>query len=1099
MRKLRSISSLFASIAGLVLTLPFAAERGAASASTPASAACNSRGQTAQRADALQLEPGVSVERELIGGDAHQYRIVMTAGQYVELQIIKQGVDITVSWKSPTGEVLFIADLEQRERGVESISLIAKNDGPQTLVIEPTLKQSPRGRYHLKLDEIRQATEKDAQQFTAQQVFLDAVERFNKETAEAQQDALRKLSESLTLFQAIGDREWEARVVFWMGSIELALNKHADAFDHLNRALELRRASGDATGEAETLRTIGMVRLAQAKSREALEFFNKALDLQKASAERGQLAFTYSQLGAVYWMLGDHEKMNGYFAQALQVLREIGNTKDESRVLTSLSFIHMTQGIYQTGLDILPRAIDLFREIKDLEGEAAALNSLGTVYYNLGETQSALGYFNQSLSRYDALQYPRNQAFVLTNLGIAYSTLGDKREALTHFAKALRLTQAVNNPRGEANLLRHIGKVRQELGELKEALNHFNRTLELARKQNDPSGEARALRSIGEVYAAMGDNQKALDYLNQALPISRRIREHSGEARTLFWLAHVERDQGELRAAKMRAEEALQIIESLRAKVAGNELRSSFFAENQEYYELYIDILMRLHDELPESGYDALALQAGESARARALLDSLAEARADIREGIAPNLLARERSLHQQLNASEERRVRLASVNPASEQVAAADRDVSATLDALRDVRAQIRTTSPNYAALTEPQPIYLKEVQANLDKDTMLLVYSLGTKRSFLWAVTPTILRSYVIAPRARLAGYAEEFARVLKVSHHRRQSKQQAKLAVEKISENLLGPVADQLSGKRLVIVADGALQRIPFAALVAPGGERPLIVEHEIVNLPSVSVLGQLRRRLAGRAPAAKTLAIVADPIFQAQDPRIRALPANSAEGRSTPTTYANPLAAVTRAARDAGLEGFGRLEYSRVEAEQICRLIPEAECDKFLDFDASRAVLTERDLGKYRILHFATHSFIDEKNPELSGIVLSLYDKERRPQDGFLRAHEVYNLKLGADLVVLSACNTALGKQVRGEGLISLTRGFMYAGAPRIVVSLWDVDDIATAELMKRFYEGMMRKKLSQAAALRAAQAAMAQDQRWKLPYFWAGFILQGEWR
>jgi CHAT domain-containing protein len=166
---------------------------------------------------------------------------------------------------------------------------------------------------------------------------------------------------------------------------------------------------------------------------------------------------------------------------------------------------------------------------------------------------------------------------------------------------------------------------------------------------------------------------------------------------------------------------------------------------------------------------------------------------------------------------------------------------------------------------------------------------------------------------------------------------------------------------------------------------------------------------------------------------------------------------------------------------------------------VDFEASKATATGGSLNQYRIVHFATHGLINSRHPELSGIVLSLVDEQGMPQDGFLRLHDVYNLKLSADLVVLSACRTALGKDVKGEGLIGLTRGFMYAGAPRVVASLWDVKDEATAELMKRFYEGMLRRRMTPAAALRTAQLSMAKEKRWEAPYYWAGFVLQGEWR
>jgi len=313
---------------------------------------------------------------------------------------------------------------------------------------------------------------------------------------------------------------------------------------------------------------------------------------------------------------------------------------------------------------------------------------------------------------------------------------------------------------------------------------------------------------------------------------------------------------------------------------------------------------------------------------------------------------------------------------------------------------------------------------------------------------------------------------------------------------------------------VVADGVLQYLPFGALPAPttevgsgqsrahGGQIPLIVQHEIVNLPSASTLALLRLEQNGRQPAAHQVAVLADPVFDRNDPRLKLdVEAQSAEGKNQSNSLADSQTTLRlrfgleRSAREVGVS-FDRLRFSRREAEAIAALTREGERLKALDFAASRATALSEELGRYRIIHFATHGLLNSQHPELSGLVLSLVDERGQPQDGFLRAHEVYNLKLNADLVVLSGRRTALGKDVKGEGMVGLTRGFMYAGAPRVVASLWQVSDKATADLMKRFYKGILADGLRPAAALRAAQVAMWREKR--APYFWAAFVLQGEW-
>ncbi len=330
--------------------------------------------------------------------------------------------------------------------------------------------------------------------------------------------------------------------------------------------------------------------------------------------------------------------------------------------------------------------------------------------------------------------------------------------------------------------------------------------------------------------------------------------------------------------------------------------------------------------------------------------------------------------------------------------------------------------------------------------------------------------------------------------------------------LSKMLLGPVASQLGKKRLLIVSDGALQYVPFAALpepattaiARPGAQPPLIVGHEIVSLPSASTLSVLRREVGERRPATKIVAVLADPVFDKDDERLKSVNVIKKIGAPVGQSPEPSLpGGVERTRGDIGddlAQRLPRLYGTRQEATAISSLVSTREGMQALDFAANRTTATSAELSQYRIVHFATHGFINNVHPELSGIVLSLVDQAGQPQDGFLRVHEIFNLKLSAELVVLSACRTGLGKEIKGEGLIGLTRGFMYAGTPRVVVSLWSVTDKPTAEMMARFYKKMLgAERQSAAAALRAAQVEMWKERRWEAAYYWAAFILQGEWK
>ncbi|MEK7723930.1 MAG: CHAT domain-containing protein, partial [Acidobacteriota bacterium] len=562
----------------------------------------------------------------------------------------------------------------------------------------------------------------------------------------------------------------------------------------------------------------------------------------------------------------------------------------------------------------------------------------------------------------------------------------------------------------------------------------------------------------------------------------------SGEVRALYGIARINYIRGNLDESLAKLETAINLIENIRARIASTELRTSYLSNYQQLYKFYIDLLMQINKNKPSQGFDARALQASERARARGLLDILNEARADIRQGIEPSLLERERKLQQQLNAKDAERKR-AKTPPQIEKIEQEIRKLTADFQLLQ---AEIKQKSPRYSALTQPQPIGLKEIQAMLDADTLLLEYSLGETNSYLWLVSNNSLKTFILPKQETI----ENQARLFYASVKNPDNELKTNKIVADLSKILLEPIAAELGNNRLLIVADGALSYIPFAALSAPHSrlstsDSPLITTNEIVYMPSASALSALRNESTGRNSATKAIAVLADPVFDATDTRVNS------------TTAQVQNSTLKTAQRDAGYDSsqpLPRLPKTRAEATTILELAANMEKKIAIDFEANRATVTNPEMSNYRIIHFATHGLLNSQHPEFSGIVLSMVNEKGQPQDGFLRLNEVYNLKFPADLVVLSACQTALGKDIKGEGLVGLTRGFMYAGAQRVVASLWMVDDRATAELMKSFYQNMLgEKKLRPAAALREAQIAMWKSKRFSAPYYWSAFTLQGEWK
>ena len=478
-------------------------------------------------------------------------------------------------------------------------------------------------------------------------------------------------------------------------------------------------------------------------------------------------------------------------------------------------------------------------------------------------------------------------------------------------------------------------------------------------------------------------------------------------------------------------------------------------------------------------------------------------------------MLGRERELERLISGKAEQQTRLLNAKHTDAEAAATEKELNALATELDQVQSRIRETSPQYAGLTQPVPLDLKDIQAKvLDEDTVLLEYALGAEKSYLWTVTPSSIDIFDLPSRAEIESAAKRVYELLTARNQKpqketpaaraarvRQADEAFLAAAAKVSSMLLGPAVARIRDKRLLIVGEGVLQYLPFAALPepAPGPagvakQSPLIAKHEIIAVPSASVIAVLRQETAGRKQAPKTLAVLADPVFSSDDARVA-----QQKTKASATTKEIASTDAIRSATDLGLQDFVRLRFSRNEAEEIARLAPAEARMKVLDFDASRDTVLRTDLGQYRIVHFATHSLLNNEHPELSGVVLSLVDRAGRPQNGFLRLYDIYNLRLDSDLVVLSACETALGSEIKGEGLIGLTRGFLYAGAPRVVATLWNIDDRSTAEVMKGFYEGMLARGERPAAALRAAQVAMWKTKGWDAPYYWAAFTLQGEWR
>ena len=1079
--------------------------------------------QESKPLDNPELTQGAPIERELRGGEAHSYRILLSAGQYLRVTVEQKGIDVVFRLFGSDGQKLTEVDSPNGTQGPEPISFIAQAPGSYRLEVVAQDKSAAPARYAIKIETLRDSTALDRDRIAAETVTAEVVQLRAQGTAASLRKALERAGEALPLWRSANDLRGEASALFTMGVIYWELGDSQKSLESYTPALSIWRSLADLREEARTLHSLGVSYSQLGENRKALEYYSQALPLRRATEDRQGEGITLNSAGLAHNNLGELRKALESYNQALSIQRAIGRPRDEATTLSNIGSTYFAMGYFQEALEHYSQALPLRRATGDRRGEAATLNNIGVLYWQLGENEKALEYHNEALPLRRSTGDRNGEFSTLQNFGVVHLSLGESQKALEYHNQALTIVRALGDRRGEASTLQNIGTVYRWLNDLHKALEYYDQALLLRRAVADRRGEANTLSRIGTIYSLLGEPVKALTHLEQALSFQRAIGDAAAEAATLQGIARAERDRGRLSVARAQIEAALKIIESARSRFINQQLRTSFLASMQSFYELYIDLLMQMHWDKPSSGYDALALQASERARARSLLETLIEGRTNIREGVDPALLREESSLRQQLNAKSEQLTRLLGGKHTEEQEAAVKKEVDSLVTGYQEAEAQIRARSSRYAALTQPQPLGLKEIQQVLDEDTVLLEYALGEQRSYLWAVTATSVTSFKLPKRADIEAAAMRVYEALtarnKLIRFEKQDGKQARIArtdaeyfVDSmaLSKIVLEPVVERLGRKRLLIVSDGSLQYVPFGGLPIPGRQtlgtkynkarhRPLITEHEIVSLPSASTLALLRKELVDRPRRAKTVVVFADPVFQDEDPRVRRNLASAFKQANDLSVQTRDLESeIERSARDTGGVEFRRLPFSRQEAEGIAALTPKGMRKESLDFEASREAATSADLINYRIIHFATHGLLNSRHPELSGIVLSLVDKNGKPQDGFLRLHEIYNMKLGADLVVLSACRTALGKQIKGEGLIGITRGFMYAGAPRVVASLWAVDDEVTAELMKRFYRQMLVNKQRPAAALRAAQVGLWNERRLP-PYFWAAFILLGEWQ
>ena len=978
------------------------------------------------------------VEYQLVAGDTHRYAFHLRAGQFLGIEVEQRGIDVVLDIFGPDGERVANFDSPTQNQSSEIAFVVAESAGAYELKVTTAYLERERGHYLIRRRELRQATARDHHRSHFQKLWLEA-------------KSLGRANST--------PEEWQR-----------ALTLYGDMIHHA-------RLADDLVGEAWAwqfmtgpYRVLGQPTVALATIREALALWRQL-------GRRGLVAQAYLSIGAIYADLGELQKAFDYTHRALTLSGEVENPRWAGNALSHLGYLHSLSGEERRAIERYEQVLRIWRSEGLVDKQIGVLIRLGWLHESLGQPEHSLAFYDEAFS-------------------------------LSEASNRWRFRHKTDLLFGKARILASLGKPLQAEEYVRQAVAGWRR------RDNTEASDYHAAERLhfrpAEVDERLGKEEAALAHYQKALALFQEADAPRYSMDTLFRIARLQARLGRLELALTSIEQATEGLESRRNEIRGDRFRALFLASQHDYYELWVDLLMRLHQRQPWAGYAADALQVHERSRARSFLEALSETRRTARPNIDPELLEDEARLSARLSNNV-----VAEARAAGSSVDRTGIELTDLLSELGEIRARIRAQSLQGGELMTASPLTVSQIREQvLDETTLLLEYALGEERSYLWAVTTTSIESFELPSRARIEALGRRYyelltarGRRLEFETHkaRRQRKEQADAAypsvAAELSEMLLAPVASRLRGRRLLVVGEGILEFLPFSALPIPGQpDRPLVLEHEVVGMTSASALGAMRRK-AGVPSRHKTLAMVADPLLGNEKQGVwRWLFGLAGRGggstRGDDLLWADPL---LRSLRMVGLADLGPLPGAREEAEAILSLVAEDERLGALGSEASRTMVLSGALRPYRIVHFATHALLNSRHPDISGIVLSLVDEQGVPQDGFLRLHDVYNLELQADLVVLSACQTALGEQIRGEGLVGLTRGFMYAGAAAVVASLWSPEDAATAKLMKLFYGEMLGKGLAPAAALRAAQIELLRDEAWQAPYSWAGFVLQGDWQ
>jgi len=876
---------------------------------------------------------------------------------------------------------------------------------------------------------------------------------------------------------------------------------------HAKEAYEIKKGLGDWESEMHATNTLAVAYLSNGQFEDGLALLERLLDVLRQLGHRPGEAFGLVALSNLYRFHGDLDTAIVFGLKAKQVWDEIGESARSIGELYEIEKIYREQGRLKEAGSLLEDLAVLAARAGDRRLHAFVLTDQGYVYAELGDYFKAIQFERDSIAMFQSLGIPSQAGAGLGMLAIHYTSLGDYNTALEYYQRSIESARRFQDDEEVKRNLFNLGDAYLRMDRPRKALAALNESRRI--KSTFPWFNSRVLVNMGRAYLRLGQLQKAREHFEEAAREAHSLGSTRYEGEALVGLGEVHLHQGQLvearrvfrqslelgektglayltvaarqglgeTAARQREYEearrefaaAIENVESVRELVPDPELRIGLVQQNGAVYEGMINALYALHLQDRSKGYDRQAFDYAERGRARSFLEMLSEARARVSKGLS----AEQTQQHEKLSAA----VSKASRDLLASGTEASNRSLQRAETALSGWLEELRASNPRFRNLHYPQPYTAGQAQAEICRPgVVILEYALGEKQSFLWAMSGSRLEMAVLPGRRAVEASVTAYRRSISRPPKGESAFEADSVAARTLYDMLVRPAQTLLKpGSKVLVVPDGILYYLPFEALRSSATGHYFVEDFSLAYVPSASVYASLRVSASGQPQ--KELLAFGDPVF----------------GRNT-REIALPAANAVRSVYERGGWHLAPLPNTRREVEEISQLYPTNERKTYLGPAATESAVKAENLTDYRRIHFATHAIVDERIPARSGVVLSLVNTGK--EDGVLRMPEIFDLEMDADLVVLSACQTGLGKYVRGEGMVGLTRAFLYAGARRVAVSLWEVNDLATADFMKTFYENM--KVAPPAASLRAAKLAMihSTSPAYRHPYYWAPFVLTG---